>query len=40
MNIIAEAFVVPEINHNGIMILDLKETVRVCRGRRLKPQGA
>ncbi len=30
-----EAFVKPEINHNGIMILDLTQTVRVSRGRRI-----
>ena len=32
-----ESFIKPEINHNGVMILDLKETVRVCRGRRIGP---
>lgn len=32
-----EAFIKPELNHNGIMILDLNETVRVCRGRRIGP---
>ncbi|HMJ07796.1 MAG TPA: hypothetical protein VK468_02255 [Pyrinomonadaceae bacterium] len=30
-----EAFIKPELNHNGVMILDLKETVRVCRGRKI-----
>jgi len=34
-----EAFIKPEINHNGIMILDLKQTTRVCRGRRINPEG-
>ncbi len=33
-----EAFIKPEINHNGIMILDLNETTRVCRGRRLSSE--
>lgn len=33
-----EAFIKPEINHNGIMILDLNETVRVCRGRKIGPE--
>jgi len=33
-----EAFVKPEINHNGIMILDLNETTRVSRGRRIQPE--
>lgn len=33
-----EAFIKPEINHNGILILDLNETVRVCRGRRIGPE--
>ncbi len=33
-----EAFVKPEINHNGIMILDLTNTTRVSRGRRLRPE--
>lgn len=28
-----EAFIKPEINHNGILILDLNETIRVTRGR-------
>ena len=28
-----EAFVKPDINHNGILILDLNETLRVSRGR-------
>jgi len=30
-----ESFIKPEINHNGIMILDLNETVRVGRGRNI-----
>jgi len=29
-----EAFLKPEINHNGILILDLNETTRVSQGRR------
>ena len=29
-----EAFIKPELNHNGILILDLTETTRVGRGRR------
>lgn len=33
-----EAFVKPEINHNGIMILDLTQTIRVSRGRRFSPE--
>jgi hypothetical protein len=33
-----ESFIKPEINHNGVMILDLKETTRVCRGRKIGPQ--
>jgi hypothetical protein len=32
-----EAFLTPEINHNGIMILDLKQTTRISRGRSLAP---
>jgi hypothetical protein len=30
-----EAFIKPDINHNGIMILDLNETIRVSRGRKM-----
>lgn len=33
-----EAFIKPEINHNGIMILDLNQTTRVSRGRRTGPE--
>ena len=33
-----EAFIKPEINHNGIMILDLNETTRVSRGRKIGPK--
>ena len=33
-----EAFIKPEINHNGIMILDLNQTTRICRGRRIRPE--
>jgi hypothetical protein len=33
-----EAFIKPEINHNGIMILDLNQTTRVSRGRRIGPE--
>ena len=33
-----EAFIKPEINHNGILILDLNQTTRVTRGRRLSPE--
>ncbi|HRI03292.1 MAG TPA: hypothetical protein PLL77_06080 [Pyrinomonadaceae bacterium] len=28
-----ESFLKPELNHNGILILDLNETIRVTRGR-------
>ncbi|MEO8648050.1 MAG: hypothetical protein ABI539_02675 [Acidobacteriota bacterium] len=30
-----ESFIKPEINHNGVLILDLKETLRISRGRKL-----
>ncbi|MFZ1701606.1 MAG: hypothetical protein WBO10_12980 [Pyrinomonadaceae bacterium] len=33
-----EAFIKPEINHNGIMILDLNQTTRVSRGRRISSE--
>ncbi len=32
-----EAFIKPELNHNGILILDLTETTRVGRGRNPGP---
>lgn len=35
-----EAFIKPEINHNGILILDLNQTTRVSRGRRVGPEAA
>ncbi len=30
-----ESFIKPELNHNGILILDLNETIRVSRGRKV-----
>lgn len=32
-----EAFIKPELNHNGILILDLNQTTRVSRGRNPGP---